>query len=408
MNKYLLIGLILFTGFVLGQEFQKMKLPKIVGYLLAGVILNPGICPLIPKQITTDTNVFENIAIAFIAFAIGGTIVFPEIKKLGKGILYITLLEAEVTFLVITAGFLILLPFVFHYPQTTYYTLVIPFSLLLGCLGSPTDPSVALAVTHESNAKGEVSSTMLSVAAFDDVLGIINFSVALVIAKTIVSHQAFNVYSAFLVPLFIIVGSIALGVVLGIIFNFITKRIAKETEGVFFVLIISFLTLCWGLATLLDVEQILSIMVMGIFVTNYNPKPKKIFDMLQRYSEELVFLIFFTLSGMHLNFKLPPIVFWLILFFVFIRIVGKYAGTALGAGIAKSSPEIKKYTATGLIPYGGIVIGLALMMEQNPAFSQFASYLVSIVVGATIINEFIGPIFVKTALKRAGEMPSKK
>ena len=43
MNTALLIGLILFTGFILGQEFQRMKLPKIVGYLLAGVILNPGL-----------------------------------------------------------------------------------------------------------------------------------------------------------------------------------------------------------------------------------------------------------------------------------------------------------------------------------------------------------------------------
>jgi len=404
MDKFLMVGLILFIGFVLGQELQKMRMPKIVGYLLAGLILNPQICPFVPARIVSDTDIIENIAIAFIAFAIGGTIVFSDIKKLGKGILYITLFEAEVTFFAITAGFLVLLPLLTHFPAAGWAVTFIPFSLLLGCLGSPTDPSVALAVDHEYKAKGEVSSTMLSVAAFDDVLGIINFSVALVIAKTLIAHESFSAYTAFLVPCMIIAGSVLLGVVMGVVFNFITTRIAKETEGVFFVLILSFLTICWGLADLLGAEQILSIMVMGMFVANFNPRPEKIFKMLERYSEELIFLIFFTLSGMHLDFHLPPVVFVLIIGFVIVRMAGKFAGTMLGARVAKSSPNVKKYTASGLVPFGGIVIGLALMLEQNPAFKEIGGYLVSIVVGATMINEFIGPLFVKRALEYSGEI----
>ena len=404
MNTFLLVGIIVLFGFFLGHEFQKLRLPKILGYLLAGVILNPGICHFIPSDITSRTDVIENMAIAFIAFAIGGTMVFPEIKKLGKGIFFITIFEAEVAFLVITAGFILLLPFVTDFPRSSWFTIFIPFSLLLGCLGSPTDPSVALAVTHEYKAKGEVSSTMLSIAGFDDVLGIINYSVAIVIAQAIITKEAFSVSAAVLTPALILLGSVILGSVLGVLFNLITKRISKESEGVFFVLILSFLTLCWGLAILLHAEQILSIMVMGIVVTNYNPKPKKIFPMLERYSEELIFLLFFVLSGMHLDFGIPHIVFALIIFFVVIRIIGKYAGTAIGANIAKSSPNIKKYTASGLIPFGGIVIGLALMLNQNPVFKDISNYLINIIVGGTIINEFIGPIFVKKALKGSGEI----
>lgn len=404
MDKFLMVGLILFIGFVLGQELQKLGMPKIVGYLIAGLILNPQICPFVPAKIVSDTNIIENIAIAFIAFAIGGTIVFSDIKKLGKGILYITLFEAEVTFLAITAGFLVILPLLIHSPAAGWAVTFIPFSLLLGCLGSPTDPSVALAVDHEYKAKGEVSSTMMSVAAFDDVLGIINFSVAIVIAKTLIAQEPFSAYTAFLVPGMIIVGSVILGVVLGVVFNFITTRIEKETEGVFFVLVLSSLTICWGIADLVHAEQILSIMVMGIFVANFNPKPEKIFKMLERYSEELIFLIFFTLSGMHLDFHLPPVVFVLIIAFVLVRMAGKFAGTMIGAKIANASPNVRKYTASGLIPFGGIVIGLALMLKQDPAFNEIGGYLVNIIVGATMINEFIGPLFVKRALKCSGEI----
>ena len=404
MNQYLLVGVILFFGFILAQGFQLLRLPKIIGYLLAGIVLNPQICPFVPSSITTSTNIIENIAIAFIAFAIGGMMVFPEIKKLGRGIFFITIFEAEITFLAITLGFIFLLPLVTSFPKSSWFVTFIPFSLLLGCLGSPTDPSAALAVTHEYKAKGEVSSTMLSVAGFDDVLGIINYSVAVVVAQAIITKKAFSASSAILTPALILVGSVLIGCTLGFLFNAITKRIRKQSEGVFFVLILSFLTMCWGLAELVHAEQILSIMVMGIVVTNYNPCPKKIFPMLERYSEELIFLLFFVLSGMHLDFSMPHIVFLLIICFVVIRIIGKYVGTALGAKVAGSSPKIKKYTANGLIPFGGIVIGLALILNQNPIFKDISNYLISIIVGGTIINEFIGPLFIKKSLKSAGEI----
>ncbi|MFH1407100.1 MAG: cation:proton antiporter [Candidatus Omnitrophota bacterium] len=407
MSGILIVGIVLFVGFVLGQEFKRLKFPKIVGYILAGVLLNPHICHFVPKNITTQTNIIENIAIAFIAFAVGGSIVFSEIKKLGKGIIYITLFEAEITFLVIVVGFLIVLPFAVHIPNASWIVTFLPVSLILGCLGSPTDPTVALAVTHQYNAKGEVTSTMLSVAAFDDVLGIINFSIAVVLAKTLISKASFSVSNALLTPLFIIIGSIALGSAMGIIFNVIAKRLKEKTQGTLFVLILSFLTLCWGLATFVHAEEILSIMVMAIVITNFGSHSKKIFSMLEMYSEELIFLIFFTLSGMHLSFSGAWIAAILLAFFIIFRIIGKFAGVAVGAAIANSSPKIRKYTGSGLIPFGGIVIGLALIMQQDPAFSRISGFLVNTIVGATIINELIGPIFVKKALKDAGEISKR-
>ena len=407
MSSILIIGIVLFVGFIFGQELKRLKFPKIVGYILAGVLLNPRICRFVPGNIIAQTDIIENIAIAFIAFAIGGTIVFSEIKKLGKGIAYITLFEAEVTFLAIMAGFLVVLPFVTHIPGATWITTFIPIALMLGCLGSPTDPSAALAVSHEYNAKGEVTSTILSVAAFDDVLGIINFSVAMVLARAMLTKASFNTFDVLLTPFFIILGSVVLGAAMGFIFNFLTRRLKEKTAGSLFVLILSFVTLCWGLATLVHAEQILSIMVMAMVVANFNPHSKSIFAMLERYSEELIFLIFFTLSGMHLSFSGAWIAIALLVFFVIFRIAGKFAGTMIGAAAAHSSPKIKKYTASGLIPYGGIVIGLALIMQQDPAFSKIATFVVNTVVGATIINEIIGPIFIKKALKSSGEINEK-
>jgi len=404
MESLLIVGIILFTGFVFGELLSKIKLPKVTGYILAGVILNPDLFHIIPTTFTNHTDVITNIALAFITFSVGGTLLYKKIKKLGKGIISITVLEAELAFLIVFLGFLVFTPFLIPLPQATYFTVFIPLSILIASLASPTDPSATLAVTHEYNAKGDVSSTIMGVAAFDDALGIINYSLAITIASILILNQNFSVTSSILSPLYIIIGAIILGIISGFIFNMISQAIKRETEGMFIVLIICFLLLCYGVASIIGVDELLSTMSMGAFVVNFNKMRKKIFNILERYTEELIFVLFFTISGMHLQFSVFTASFSLVILFVFFRTLGKIFGSRIGAHIANASPMVKKYVAGGLIPQGGIVIGLALLIKQNTSFNQIADIIISVIIGATIIHEFIGPVISKISLKKAGEI----
>jgi len=404
VQSVLIVGIIIFTGFVVGELAAKIKLPKVTGYILAGILLNPGLFHFIPQDFVDHTSLVTNISLAFITFSVGGTLLFSRVRKLGKGILYITICEAEFAFMAIVVGFLVTMPFFIHRVGATWFTLFIPLSLLIGSLGSPTDPAATLAVAHEYRAKGEVSSTIMGVAALDDATGIINYSLAIAIAEVFILHQGFNVYSSVLSPLVAIGGALILGIAFGFILNLITSFIEKETEGIFIVLILAFLALCFGLATLLGFDELLATMAMGIMVVNYNSKRDKIFRILERYTEQLIFVLFFTLSGMHLNFSVLSTYYILVLLFVLFRTVGKVSGTMVGASISKSSLMVKRYAAGGLIPQGGIVVGLALMIKQNHAFDSISDIIISVVVGATIVHEIVGPIFSKIALKKAGEL----
>ncbi|MDD3088897.1 MAG: cation:proton antiporter [Candidatus Omnitrophica bacterium] len=405
MNGMLLVGLLILVGFLLGEAAQRFKLPKVTGYILAGVLMNPQICPLVPPSLPTRTNGVESLALAFITFSIGGSLFFPTLKKLGKGIFYITILEAEMAFFAIVGGFLLVLPFLApEVPRNMWFTYFIPASLLLGCLGSPTDPSVAMAVGIEYKAKGEVSSTMLSVAALDDVTGIMNYSIAVVAAQTIIAHERFSAAAAFLTPAYQIFGAIFVGIVFGLILNFTTKWIKKETEGVLIVVLLSALAFCYGTCTFMKVDELLATMTMGVIVVNFNAMKESIFKLLERYLDDLIFVVFFTLSGMHINISVIPKAAAAIVLFVIFRLIGKYLGTAIGARLAGSSAAVKKYVAGGLVPQGGIVIGLALLMQQNPAFKDVADLMLSVVVGSVIINELMGPIITKSCLKGAGEI----
>jgi Kef-type K+ transport system membrane component KefB len=194
------------------------------------------------------------------------------------------------------------------------------------------------------------------------------------------------------------------GAMFGFVFSRITSLMEKETEGALIVVIFAMLSLCFGVASLVKCDELLATMTMGCVVVNYNPKQEKVFVILERYTEELIFVLFFTLSGMYLNFAAVSGAYVLVFFFVFFRGIGKLIGTMLGASISNASKEVRRYAALGLIPQGGIVIGLALMIRNNPALSAISDALIGIIIGATVIHELIGPVASKTALLKAGEI----
>jgi Kef-type K+ transport system membrane component KefB len=143
---------------------------------------------------------------------------------------------------------------------------------------------------------------------------------------------------------------------------------------------------------------------MGTVVVNFNKKQKLIFKVLERYTDELIFVLFFTLSGMYLDFTVLKTALLLVASFIVLRTIGKISGSVLGAVFSKAPDNVRKYTWGGLIPQGGIVVGLALIMKQNPAFNAFSDLIISVVIGSTIFHELIGPIMAKFSLKKAHEI----
>jgi NhaP-type Na+/H+ or K+/H+ antiporter len=404
MQSMLIIGIVVFVGFVFGELATRFRLPKVTGYLMAGIVLNPAILPVIPVDFVNHTGLITNVALSFITFSVGGTLLLARLKKLGKGIIYMTLFEAEFAFLAVVVSFMLLVPFLIRVSGATWLATFLPMSVLIGSLASPTDPTATLAVTHEYKAKGDVSTTIMGIAASDDALGIINYSLAVTIARTLILRQGFSIYSSVLSPVLIILGSVILGMVAGSAFNFLTSFMKKESEGAYIVVIIALLSLCFGIAKIISVDELLSTMVMGIWVVNFNPQRGLIFRMLERYTEELIFVLFFTVSGMHLKFSVLITAYTLIMVFALFRFLGKFSGTLIGAHLANSPSTVKKYTVGGLLPQGGIVIGLALMMKQIPAFDSISDIIISVIIGATVIHELVGPIVAKYALRKAGEI----
>ena len=395
-------GLVLICGYLAGKIANLLKLPKVTGYITAGIILEPAYSGILPEKLIDHAGGISNIALCIITYAIGGSLNFRKIKELGNTIWVMTLFESVVTFLAITAGLYVLMPVLNKYTgldlQPAYF---LPLAVLAGSLGAPTDPTPTLAVKEEYKAEGPVTTTILGIGAFDDAMGIIIFSVATALGAVLLGGAGGGIQATVIDPLGDIVFSIALGGALGAILLFAARKV--EDRGVIIVMILGALFTCFGIGQACALDELLCTMTLGCVVVNFARDEEKFFMSIRDDLEELVFVIFFVLAGAQLQVNVLLSSLWVVLVFVVFRMAGKFLGSTTGAYVSGANANVKKYAAFGLVPQGGIVVGLALLVKQNPVFQNIAPLLINMIIGTTVLFEFIGPLLTEFALHRTGE-----
>ncbi len=399
----LYLGVIILTGYFLSMFFERIGFPKIMGYLTAGIILNPQVTEVIPANFNSITDSVTSFCLAFITFEIGSSFSLKELRETGRKYFRLAFFESFGAFSFILIGFFFISTWIL--PMSTLSTpLIIAFCLLLASLAAPTDPSATLAVIHEYKAKGPVTKAILGAAAFDDIITLILFSFSLSISRSLVGTTDVNVLHISYHILYKIVGAVLTGVVFGFIFNKTVKIFKVIDRKSSVIIFLGFLSITYGVATYLKMDELFSTLTLGFVIRNFNINKKQILDITEQGLEDFFFLIFFVFSAMSFNFHGTNIhILIAILAFILIRTTGKYVGMFTGTHILKMDKNVKKYAFAGLIPQGGIVLGLALILNKEPGFESFTNILSGIIMGATIIHEFIGPLISKTILRKAGE-----
>ncbi len=403
MNILLTIGLLLLTGYSVGLLLNKIGLPKIVGYIITGIAFSPKINTFVAHDIAQSTEPLMQVCLAFIAFEVGGSLRWSTIQKHEKEIISITLLASFIPFVLIVGG-VYAMGILLSNSLPIDHTSLIFLALLLGALASPTAPAATLAVIHQYKAKGKVTDTIMGVAALDDVIGILLFSFTIGIISIFTAGFDTFIGNPILNAIYQIVVAISIGAIIAFCIDFLSRIFMLKSDGQWIVIITALIIFCAGISKLLHVDELLSCMTMGVVVVNKCKHEKPIFRILERYTEDLIFLVFFLLSGLHLDITSLPQATALIALFVVLRTIGKYLGANWGARFAHADKTIQKYTAGGLLPQAGIVIGLVLSVYQVEAFSAIADILLATIMGATVIHEIIGPIAAKYSLAKAGEI----
>lgn len=397
LQPLFILGLVLVAGYFSSRAANFLRLPRISGYIVTGLLFSPSITGIMSfKQIDILFDVTSEIALAFIAYSIGGSLLMSRVRDLGRQILWINLAEGFSAFIftclaVYLAGHF-LPPFISESRNT-----FLSFILILGGISVATAPAATMALIHELRAKGPLTTTLLGVVALDDALSIIIFTAAVAIANQLLlgSGDSYLLVRGMMT----IFGALGVGLSGGFIFsNFLVPSRRPETNVM---LTIGAIFLVSGLSSKFGFSPLLANMTMGFVITNKIEQADDLFHQLD-IIEETIFCLFFTLAAAHFDSKVLFTSSSLGLILLVGRFAGKFVGTFLGGKFSKASPYIYKNLGLALLPQAGLSLGLIFFAKPIlPA--EIFDVLLSAILVSTILNEFISPPLVKFAITRAGE-----
>ena len=405
------VGLLLLLAFFAGQLAFRLRLPRITGYLIIGVIFGPSALGVFPEKIVNEEFSFiVDLALGFIAFSIGGSLKWRGIKKLGNTILVITFTQAIGAFIIVFCAIYILFPLITGLPffnggnELLGSKDVISMGIIVGAMSAATAPGAVLALIHQYRSKGKFTNILLGIVALDDALAIAMFSFALPVAMVILTSATTDFIGIAKEVYFEISLSIALGFIMGYIFKYISK-FAKSRQEIL-ALITGTILVLYGITLHFKASPILSNMVFGFFVINSAGRSSSIFDAVEDI-EEPVFSMFFALAGTHMDLSILLHSGILGVILVAARFLGKFGGTMLGGMFTGLETSQSKYLGLGLLPKAGVTV--ALLIEAGYAMGEnyVTSLMLNTVLASIIINEIIAPFFVKYALFKSGEVISK-
>jgi NhaP-type Na+/H+ or K+/H+ antiporter len=275
----------------------------------------------------------------------------------------------------------------------------IQIALLLGAIASATAPAATIMVVNQYKAKGPVTETLLSVVALDDAVALMAFGIAIAIVNHMQNPSQSSTLLSIVMPVIEILGSIVLGIVLGVLFTVPLRYFKKASNRL--IITVGFVFLGTSVASMLELSPLLLCMCMGATLINISDSAQAIFKLVDGVTAP-IFLMFFVVSGAELDVTYLPTIGSIGILYIVFRVVGKVLGASVGSIIVKSPPTVKKYIGFTLIPQAGVAIGLSMIAANM--LPDFGQTIRAVILSATLIYELVGPTMTKIGLKKAKEI----
>ncbi|OCC15170.1 Na(+)/H(+) antiporter [Dissulfuribacter thermophilus] len=391
-------GIMILAAYIGGRLANLIGLPRISGYLFAGILLGENLANLVPKHaVAVEFSWITSVALCIIGYGIGGSLEFKRLARLGSTIFWITFFQAIGALVFSTIAIYVALR-LFGPSEMLMTNTIISMSLTVGAICVATAPSSVLAVISETGARGVYTDILLGVVALDDGVTLLIFAAVMALIQGILRPEGLNLHTL-LVPLWEIVGSISIGCLFAFLMSKLLTGIYEE--GAILKVILGALILIAGLCPHIHCSPILASMSVGCFIVNYEKRHNLFFQSTDPI-ENAVFGLFFALAGAHMDFRVLSSFWHLSLVILVFRFLGKQFGVFLGSSVSKTDERVKKYLGIGLFPQAGVSIGLILVGAQY--FDRWiGELLINFVIGSVIFNEIISPPLLKWCLTKAGE-----
>ena len=384
-----------------GRLAVRFHIPKVTAYLLIGLFLGPslpkliGYPSLLTKEIVLDINVLSDIALALIMFTMGGQFKNESLKRWGKKLAIFSLSEIFITLFSLFIAFFLVNLFVTKFvvdPNMGLLGNSLYLATFIGIIAIATAPAATLLVIREYESDGPITELVLALVGQNNFVSIFLFNA---VSFFLLSSGAS--FGSFVIKLF---GPILLGMASGFIISTYAQRLEKVVEQQ--LLLLGAIIANVGLARLLNIDMFLISFFMGIILINSSPKAEALFNSLKSIDYPL-YVVFFMIAGAHLHVEDLAHLGLLGIVYILVRTGGKLTGNWLGAKLAGFGPIEQRWTGYAMLAQAGVAIGLSQTLATT--WPQGGQMVQTIVLGAVVFFELVGPISVRQSLVKAGEVP---
>ena len=392
----LAVGYLLLTAFFLGTIVKQLGLPKLTGYLAAGLAAGESGLDLLPHAALDDLQIFTGVAVALIALTAGTELEFRKMRPLLKSIIWITLLAVVGGALVLSAVVLFALSGALPFMADLGFKEAAAVALVLGVVMSAQSPAVVVALRTEMAADGPICRTVLGVVVIADLVVILLFAGSSTLANTLIGGGGGGLGDTILHLLWELGGSITVGLGVGALIALFLRRV--EEGAPLFVVMVSFVVAEVGARIGLD--PLLVALAAGVLIRNATKQGDALHHAIEGSSLP-VYLVFFAVAGatIHLDVLatvgLPAIALVLVRGGVFL------AGSRVAGRIAGAPEPVRKWAGFGLLPQAGLALALSMLFAKT--FPSFGAEAGALTLGIVALNEMIAPVLYRFALVRSGE-----
>ncbi|MDR3758638.1 MULTISPECIES: cation:proton antiporter [Enterocloster] len=389
-----------------GKLISKLKLPAILGWLIAGMVLGPHAAGLLSAHLMESGwyEVTESLLECTVGLMIGTELIWSQMKKTGKQIVVMTVIESLGTFLVVSLVFSLICIFT---------DLPIYLAFLFGGIALATAPAPSLSIVNEMRTSGPVTSTLIPMAALDDLVGALVFFLVIAVVTARTSTRQIPVFVVVLLVFFPVI----LGAVIGFAAGKLLGRVRSPKGSVLAASAMILFSTAVGLILNWYVlpAPVLNFLLIGMaFSTVFaNMIPLEQLGDIMRVLKPAVG---FSLVVVILNLG-APLDYHLILgagiytaVYIASRALGKYGSAFFGAAVTGAPKTVRNYLGLTLLPHSGVSLiftGIAVS-TLTPVAPEYASLIQGTIAAAAVINEIIAVFMAKKGFEWAGELPGPK
>ena len=409
MTTIMAVSVALIMGLMMTRAVNFLKLPDVTAYLIAGVLIGPYFLgqlniPGLGFVSAADVHQYTlicNVALGFIAFAIGNEFRVSQLKNIGKQALVVGIVEGLVASLFVNVAMVAL-----HFVLGD--KLPISTAITLGAIATATAPAATLMVVRQYKAKGKVTDILLPVVALDDAVALMVFAVSFGVANAM-NNGNFDVKSIVVQPLLEIVLSLVLGAFMGWVLTQLETLFHSNTNRLSLTIAFVFLTVGISMAEFevlgfhIKFSSLLVCMMLGTFFCNLCPLSEDLMEKSDKWTAPL-FALFFVISGAELElsvFKDFGIVLIGIVYIVF-RCFGKYVGAFISSSAVGCAQNVRKYLGITLFPQAGVALGMSITAVAQ--MGEQGAMIRNIILFSVFIYEIFGPSMTRWALTQAGDI----